>query len=451
MARHARIPGTHQVVLLVTISVALLGACKGTEEAATLSKPVLGEELPPIPIPPANGPKLGALADLTPVLERPEPGGKQIGYLHAGAQVARAEEALSIEGCPEGWYPLRPRGFACVGPTATLDLGHPTLVAMSLRPRRDQPLPYTYARTRQATRILKRAADADDRVATVRRLPSRSGLAVVGSWEATDEGGEPLRLGLLTSGLFVPAEDLEAARPSDFRGVELPQGLEDLPIAFNVKQGVRGFKPTKDPQEWEKGPPLEFHQLLRLTGRYRSSGSVQYWAVDEDTWVRHRDVTVIRRRSVFPEFAAGDQRWIDISVVTGTAVLYEGKKPVFATLVSAGRDRLGDPKTTASTALGDFEVTSKHLTAKGLDPARLGDHGEFYDVPWVVELSSGQLMHGAYWHDRFGIEHSPGSVQLSPADAQRVWTWATPDVPDGWHGVNERPKDAPKTLVRIRK
>jgi len=68
-----------------------------------------------------------------------------------------------------------------------------------------------------------------------------------------------------------------------------------------------------------------------------------------------------------------------------------------------------------------------------------------------MELSSGQLMHGAYWHDRFGIEHGPGSVQWSPADAQRVWAWATPEVPDGWHGVNERPEGSPKTLIRIRK
>jgi len=451
MARDARSPRSAGAALRLCAGVALLAACTATKEEPSLSRPVLGEELPPIPVPPAAGPKLGALADVTPVLERPEEGPKQIGYLHAGAQVPRAEEAFSIEGCPGGWYPLRPRGFACVGTTATLDLEHPTLVAMSIQPRRDQPLPYVYARTRQPSRLLKRSPDAEDRVVTLRKLPARSGLAVVGSWTAADEGGKPLRLGLLTNGLFVPAEDLEAAQTSSFQGVELPEGLESLPVAFIVKQGVRTYKPTKEPKTWQEGAPLSYHQSLRLTGRYRTSGSVQYWAVDDETWVRHRDVTVVRRRSEFPDFAAGDQRWIDISIVTGTAVLYEGRRPVFATLVSVGRDRLGDPKTTASTAQGDFEVVSKHLTGAGLDPTKLGDQGETYDVPWVMELSSGQLMHGAYWHDRFGIEHGPGSVQWSPADAQRVWAWVTPEVPDGWHGVNERPEGAPKTLIRIRK
>ncbi|HQG46711.1 MAG TPA: lyase family protein, partial [bacterium] len=206
---------------------------------------------------------------------------------------------------------------------------------------------------------------AEAGIATLRKLPARSGLAVVGSWTAADEGGKPLRLGLLTSGLFVPAEDLEAAKASEFQGVELPEGLDSLPVAFVVKQGVRTFSPTRESKTWKEGAPLTYHQSLRLTGRYRTSGSVQYWAVDDTTWVRHRDVTVVRRRSEFPDFATGDQRWIDVSIVTGTAVLYEGRKPVFATLVSVGRDRLGDPKTTASTAQGDFEVVSKHVTGAG--------------------------------------------------------------------------------------
>jgi lipoprotein-anchoring transpeptidase ErfK/SrfK len=64
-----------------------------------------------------------------------------------------------------------------------------------------------------------------------------------------------------------------------------------------------------------------------------------------------------------------------------------------------------------------------------------------YDTPWTLELSSGQLMHGAYWHDRFGVEHGPGNIQLSPADARWFYQWATPEVPEG----------VERTIINVRK
>ncbi len=131
-------------------------------------------------------------------------------------------------------------------------------------------------------------------------------------------------------------------------------------------------------------------------------------------------------------------------------MLYEGKHARFTTLVSVGRDRLGDPKTSASTALGTFEVTAKHITDKTQNELELGTSYQVYDVPWVLELSSGQALHAAYWHDRFGIEHSPGAVHLSPADAARIWRWADPALPEGWHSAKAL-ADSPKTLVNIRK
>jgi hypothetical protein len=436
---------------LAAASSVLVAGCKDAEEAPALSKPSEPIDISKIPTPPADGPQLGATADVTPVLARPERGAKQIGYLHAGAKVARSGEPVTTEGCAGGWYAVRPRGFVCADQVATTDLEHPTLVAMSLQPRRDQPLPYTYARVHKSTKLYKRDPKRDKGVVTERKLSRRSGLAVVGSWTAQDDEQQEQRLGLLTSGLFVPAADLQAAEPSAFKGVELEQGRGDLPLAFIVKRGVRRWKYDEKDDEYDKGAELEYHEILDLTGKYREKHGIKYWAVADGTYVRHRDVTAVRRRNVFPDFASADQKWIDISIITGTAVLYEGKKPVFATLVSVGRDRLGDPKETASTAQGDFEIVAKHVTAAKFDPKAMVEYYEIHDVPWVLELSSGQLMHGAYWHDRFGIEHGPGHVAWSPSDAQWVWNWATPSVPSGWHGVTERPEGEAKTIVRVRK
>jgi hypothetical protein len=432
------------------IAVALLAGaaigCNHSSEAPTLSKQSDTEEAAELPPVPADGPKLGALADVSPVLERPTANAKQIGYLHAGAKVARAEQPFSTNGCEGGWYPIWPRGVMCAGKVATTDLSHPTLLAMALAPKLDESLPYTYARTRQSTPLFKRDAQRDNAVQLAGKVAARAGMAIVGSWSALDPEGQMQRLGMLTNGLFVKATDLQAAEPSDFSGIEFDD-KHSLPVAFVVKRGVHAWQ--VEGTETDKLGELGYHDKLQLTGRFRTLGGQQYWAVDDGRYVRHRDVTVVRRRHIFPDFSTKDQKWIDISIITGTAVAYEGHRPVLATLVSVGRDRLGDPKSSASTAQGTFHIVGKHITAAKLDPKGLAENHEVFDLPWVMELSSGQLMHAAYWHSRFGIEHGPGNVQFAPADAKRLWLWTTPTVPAGWHGVNQ--PDPERTIVHMRK
>jgi hypothetical protein len=413
-----------------------------------LSKPDEEVFLPSaIPVPPADGPLLGAVADAVPVLDRPSKTGRRVGALHAGAQVTRSAEPLTTAGCPGGWYPIRPRGVVCIGESATLDLEHPTLVAMSIQPKLDDALPYTYARVAKPTKIF-RVDDTRERAVTPgAALSKSSGMAIVGSWEARDDQGEARRLALMTSGTFVPATDLERAEASSFTGVELGSEVS-LPVAFIVKRGVHAF--ALDGQKADKRALLDYHRRVDLTGKYRTIDDDQFWEATDGTWVRHKDVTTVRRRHTFPDFATSQQKWIDVSIITGTLVAYEGHRPVFATLVSVGRDRLGDPKTTQSTAQGEFRVKQKRITSIGGDPSKLADGPMLHDAPWVLELASGQWLHGAYWHDRFGIEHGPGNIQLSPADAQRIWQWSDPPMPEGWHEVAVK-DDEPSTIINVRK
>jgi hypothetical protein len=428
---------------------ALVAACGHGHTAPTLEKE--SDEavaVPDVPVPPENGPRLGALANVTPIFDRPSKRGTAIGALHAGATVARAAEPFGKLGCEGGWFAVRPRGFVCAGTGATTDLKHPTLVAMGIQPDRAATLPYTYARAVRDTTLFEADAAHDTIVRPSGALRAKSGLAVVGSWSATDPAGKPLHLALTTDGHFVPAEDLESAAPSAFQGVELGDAAK-LPVAFVVKRGVHAWRLTDD--ESEKRGLLDYHARVELTGHTRTLSGVEFWARPDGSSVRLTDVTVVRERHEFPDFAAGTAKWIDVSVVTGTLVLYEGKKPVFATLVSVGRDRLGAPESTATTARGAHTVTAKHVTFAGRDPSTFADGFAIYDAPWAIELSSGQLLLGAYWHDRFGIEHGPGNLELSPADAARVFRFTTPAVPDGWHSVSGPPREEKPVIVNVRK
>jgi hypothetical protein len=435
-----------------------VGGCD-TRKVPALSR--TDEVVRTAPLPPENGPQLGVVSERLVIRQFTDPSAPSLGMLRAGTRVARSPEPVSRVGCAGGWYAIRPRGFVCVGAEATLDLAHPTLAAMALAPSLEAPLPYTYARALRDTPLFERAPSQLDSVREVGKLRRRAGMAVVGSWSAKEPGGATARLALLTDGRFVRASDLEAARPSDFSGVELGKQRE-LPLAFVVKRGVRSFRVTGS--DTEKADLIEYHRELPLSGRFRTLGSVKYWAFDgaalsprdagQELWVRHQDVTVVQKRGAFPDFVKPDTRWLDVSVTTGTLIAYEGQRPVLVTLLSVARELPELPDTQpASTGvrspwLGVTQVVQKALTFSGKDPAGFGEPFEVHDVPWTLELGSGQLIHAAYWHDRFGIEHGAGSFALSPADAARVFRFIGPELPRGWHAVSAESLAAPVVIRR---
>ncbi len=444
-----RTPGTLRLADLTLACALACGAvaCSGGSKAPALSR--TEEVVRSAPVPAENAPKLGVISERVQVREFTDARAPSLGVLRAGARVSRSAEPVSHAGCAGGWFAIRPRGFVCVGVEATLDLNHPTLAAMALAPSIDAKLPYTYARTRAETPLFERVQGHEDSVREVGQLHRRAAMAVVGSWKAKEPSGNEARLALLTDGHFVRASDLEAAKGSDFTGVELGKN-QDLPVAFVVKRGVRSFRVNGT--DAEKGDLLEYHTELSLSGRFRSLGSVKYWAFDgaalrpsnagDELWVRHQDVTVVQKRTAFPEFVKDDTRWLDVSISTGTLVSYAGRRALFVTLLSVARelpDNTNDTQPASDGArsipLGTFEVKQKDLTFVGKDPARFGEAFEVQDAPWALELSSGQLIHGAYWHDRFGIEHGAGSFALSPADAARVFRFVGPELPSGWHAV----------------
>lgn len=433
-----------RAVGVVTAACALV-ACDGN--APALSKPAVVDsqenefELPDLGAVKADGPRVGALTDQAPIYSAAHKKSPVLGYLHAGETVPRSEKSHENDQCTEGWYSVLPRGYVCTESSTSIDLSHPTLVAMSLQANLEAPLPYTYARTTKVTALFDRQDKQG--VALKGRLAKSTVMAIVGSWTAPDESHEPQRLGLKMDGSFVRADDLEAAQGSGFAGARLTEELE-LPLGYVVRRGVCSWT-LKDGQA-VKGDELPYHTRLALTGKYRTVQNERFWATDTGTWVRHKDVTVLRRLHEFPDFATDDQKWVDLSIVTGSAIFYEGKKAVYATLVSVGRDRLGDPKTTASTEMGTFRVTRKQITRRIAD----SPDAPLHDAPWALALESGDWIYASPEHDRFGIEHTDGDIELSPADGQFLWHWAAPTVPAGWHGIVVEPAQA-TTIVQIRK
>jgi hypothetical protein len=342
------------------------------------------------------------------------------------------------------------------------------------------------------------------------RVRRKTGLSLVGAFD-TESGGISRRFAVTVDLRLIPTTKLKPDTGSAFHGVALSEKLT-LPIGWVNAQDARTFKLIKGKDEARPDQALPFRAVVPLSGKARIKAGERFYqtAKDKTVWIRARDLAVAEAPSPLPAPAAKGEKWIDVSITQQALVLYEGQKPVYATLVSTGRDRLGDPKTTLSTPRGSFRLTSKHIAAamdseenssvsggsrshassssgasagtiarlqaaeakgeklgaedarrlanikKGRDPEygittrRGASDFELRDVPWIQYFAAGYALHGAYWHDVFGTARSHGCVNLAPIDARYVFLWTDPPVPPGWHGINVGSDMGEGTAVEIR-
>ena len=66
------------------------------------------------------------------------------------------------------------------------------------------------------------------------------------------------------------------------------------------------------------------------------------WHRDANLWVAATNISVVQKAAPpvrIRKVKKGRRSWLDISITQGTLVAYEGERPVYATLISPGRDR----------------------------------------------------------------------------------------------------------------
>lgn len=275
------------------------------------------------------------------------------------------------------------------------------------------------------------------------RIKRHAGVALIGSFVAGPEA-QNRRFAVTTDVRLLPADKLKADSGSPFHGSDI-RGV-GLPVAFIWADDVAFWE--ADGPGLKKGAPAPHRQIVPLTGRVRSYRSERWVETKNGQWLRSDEVRTAAKPFDLPWFAKGDAKWIDVSILSQTLVLWEGSKPVYATLVSTGKDGLGDPKTTHSTPVGVFKIYQKHVTTT-MDSDMADHEFELRDVPWVQYFNSGFAIHGAYWHDEFGRARSHGCVNLSPIDARYVFFWTSPGVPEHWHAAYASDALGNGTVVNI--
>lgn len=458
-------------------------------------------------------PRLTSLAFVTWIWPHPKAGERFLGVLKLGQSVAlRSVETVAGEGCAGGFYAIEPRGYVCRGKNVTL--APPPRFdaeARAIAPK-PLPLPYGYAlsggapmynripspeQQRRAERVLGKAGAFRP---LVRQLAAHEDLADAEPVAADDVApafvtdGEPLvegrrdlvnqliplgsmlsfgaaydvggRTFLLSADLtLVPADRVRPFRPSSFHGAKLGPDLS-LPIAWMRREA----RP-----KWRRLAPARFERtaeawaarsFVRLTGTSEEQGGATWLETsDEDVggsgankWIAESDATIVRREAKLPFGVKPAQKWIVVRITQGTLVAYEGEEPVYATLVSPGAGGVPvpgqDPVKASTTPLGSYSITFKDRAAT-MSPDKDPANRTFWiaDVPHTQYFAAPFALHAAYWHERFGEPTSAGCINLSPIDAQALFAWSDPVVPEGWSGATGAgaPENGGTTAVIVRR
>ena len=324
--------------------------------------------------------------------------------------------------CDGRWLSVEPEGFVCTAEGFRLLHREVEAPARVVAPALSQPMPFRYAM------VIDRSAHRFERLPTTRELQRIADGAQLPSLAEPLNGdffvaiGETLERDghawvRTISDRYVPTSAIEPVQPSNLVGMHDPTGIH-LPVAFVYREDAEVVAPsgrTSVATKYERFEVKEVHDDIVISG-----GGVRV----------PRAAVRIVEATERPDGVPEGVRWIHVDLDEQTIVAYDGDRPVFASLVATGKEGYDTPT-------GTYRIRHKYLsiTMRGEDP--VDGVYDVAEVPWTMYYSGSYALHGAYWHDSFGAVRSHGCTNIAPADARFLFTWTTPRLPEGWHGVRE--------------
>lgn len=358
----------------------------------------------------------------------PSPRGSRRGTLDFGARL-RPLEIRRASGCESDWYRIGPEAWVCGEHLARR--GTEPSARQLPQVEEGDLLPYSYGFARaDGARLYQTLEDAEYEE-WERDFDPRTGLHLKSVVE--HQGRQYYQL--VQGGGYVPVGDVAPARPSRFAGELIGEG-EGI--------GWVGRRPEQVRPQAGRG------RVLRRLGPRSGVRLLQEATLGRTLWARIGEGEWIQRarlrspRLVEPPPAVRpDERWIHVDLSAQILTAYEGLRPVFATLVSTGRQGSATPR-------GTFRIWAKLATSDMSDETDDIDARPYLmqGVPWVMYFNEGVALHGTYWHNEFGRARSHGCVNLSPRDAAWVFDWTGPTLPPGWTGILPT-RSEPGTLIVV--
>lgn len=315
----------------------------------------------------------------------------------------------------------------CKSPRAWAILGNDG--AVPLRILRQLPVPmeafgssaavrYEYGRVPNAETPVFAAPQPKSKV--IRKEKAEFRLAFVPNPEKAKEGWLQR-----PDGGWMRAKDIKLFTPSKFEGVR--GGFQGDFVYLRRKAVLKpppapGQKAQKPTPEETLARTLHRYDHLPLLGEKAGRVLVPGGSLP-------RGLVRIVRHVPRPKGIAAEDHWLHVDLREQVLTAYQGDERVMATLVSTGKS----DRQSTKTPVGTFKIYGKSVHAS----MRGKPWDDYYaeEVPYPMHYDDGRALHGAYWHDQFGVEKSHGCINLSPADAAWLFAWVPPRLPDGWHSI----------------
>jgi len=304
--------------------------------------------------------------------------------------------------CPE----LGPGGYASQIVAAGLPYPFPSLPITPVRPFRGLT-PAAYAKVITSTApVYRHPYDALAGLPPLRRF--ETGYDYVSLLGQVQVAGHNFYQ--INRGEFMQAEDLQLVQPSGFQG-RFMSSPPAAPVGWVISNVQLSAVPGQPP------PPQ-----APYAGRYQSFdvlatqhvGDWNWYLIGPNQWIEQRNVALVQ-----PGPPGGAGTVIAVDTYEQSLGVYVNGGLVFATLISSGSSYF-------PTRPGTFQVWAK-LDAGRMSGTYLADRRDYYfleDVPWILYYDGDRALHGAYWHDNFGMRTSHGCVNLSPLDAHWLFNFA---------------------------
>jgi len=401
-----------------------------------------------------------------------------IGFLWTGGSVRlKSTRPIYGPGCTY-FHAIEPEGYICMdGNRGTLDPNDRVYrQLLKYAPRTDSPWLHRYGEAKPLKRYFAipgaSASKLDDAGVGLAFDLDFSALApsvhephvslIDRSTVAyTVDGEQAGKEWLLTSDYAVVEKASVTPYPDiTFHGVHLSE-QRSLPLAFFRGQARPRYAEVAPDRFEPSGTPYPRNTWVGLTGTRKQTRGEDWLETKDGGWVRATDATVptpaaetpwggaVGARDAGSPNRSGRGTWIEVSILGGWLIAYEGPVPVFTTLISPGSGGLPKkghaPIETYSTPLGRFQINGKFISSTMIGPTGLV-HSE---VPYAQNFADLYAIHTAYWHDNWGHPMSGGCVNVSPLDGYFLFHWTEPDFPSEWYGKRWRPSREPSTTVII--
>jgi lipoprotein-anchoring transpeptidase ErfK/SrfK len=368
----------------------------------------------------------------------PDSGSGRRGTAALGARLPALEAALG-GGCARRWIRVGTAAWICqdqveLSREAPDAVSQPVMAAGEI-----VPFQYAFA-TYAGVRTYRRLEDVELED-WAEELEQGMSVALNGSARV---GGRTFVRSV--NGRWIALADLQMVQASSREGVRYEQGDAVTSVGFAAARSH--LFATAEEAAGQRGARPAGFVVARAPLRIREEREVRRQRVlrTDGGWLPARAV----RRPEVPEAPAdvgATERWVDVDTRRQLLVAFEGRRPVYAALVSSGRPG-------HATTRGTFRVWVKLAASdmSNLNNATVDSATRLYSVarvPWVMFFHGDEALHGAYWHDQFGSARSHGCVNLAPRDARWLFEWAPPRLPEGWEAVLPMADD-PGMRVRVR-